>query len=93
MNYLLEEGQLRQIIKTAAEQGAKHILVLAGLEKTEITKTEAYRRFSRRKVDNWIKEGDIIPTKRGKTSYLQVLEIEALSQTNDLYSKHLQETG
>ena len=89
----LDEGQLRQIIYTAAEQAAKHTLVRAGMEKTEITKNEAYRRFSRRKVDGWIKGAKLVPVKRGTKSYLQVLELEALAQTNELYSKHLRETG
>ena len=93
MKLELEECQLRQMIFTAAEQGAKHALVGAGIDKTEINKAEAYRRYSRRSVDGWIKTGKITPIKRGTTIKLNVLELDVLAKTNQLVSKHLRRVG
>jgi hypothetical protein len=85
----LEEGQLRQMLNSAAELGAKNALISAGMEKTQITKAEAYRRFSRKTVDKWINRGNVIPVKLGASVKLNVLELETMAQTNLLVHKHL----
>lgn len=88
----IEEGQLRQLLNTAAELGAKSALTAAGLNKTEISRAEAIRRFSKRSVDGWINNGKIKIVKRGSSSKLNLMQLEVLASTNDLYSKHLKTT-
>ena len=85
----LQENQLRQMLSTAAEMGAKEALREAGLDKTQVSKAEAYRRYSRKRIDGWIKNREIIPVKMGNSVLLNVTELEAVSQTNQLYSTHL----
>lgn len=87
--YQLEEGQLRQMMSTAAELGAKHALIAAGIDKTEISQAESYRRFSRKSVDGWIQKGIIKPIKRGSSIKLNLAQLESLSMTNLLLHKHL----
>jgi hypothetical protein len=86
----LHENQLRQMLSTAAEMGAKEALREAGLDKTQVSKAEAYRRYSRKRVDGWIKNEKIIPVKIGNSVLLNITELEAVSQTNLLFNKHLQ---
>jgi hypothetical protein len=85
----LEESQLRQMLNSAAELGAKSALIAAGIVKTEISKAEAYRRFSRKSVDKWINKGNLMPIKRGSSSKLNVMELESLVKTNQLVRTHL----
>ena len=85
----LEINQLRQILMTAAEIAAKQTLTEAGIIKTEISKAEAYRRYSRRSVDGWIATGKLKPVKRGSSVKLSVMEMEVLSKSNQLYQRHL----
>lgn len=85
----LEENQLRHLLTTSAEMGAKAALTGAGLLKTEITKADAYRRFSRRSVDEWVAAGKITPVRRGSKTLLSVVALEILAKTNQLYKTHL----
>jgi hypothetical protein len=85
----IEEGQLRQMLYAASELGAKNVLIAAGLDKSEITRSEACRKYSKRDVDGWINSGKIIPIKRGRRTMLSVMQLETISKTNQLYVKHL----
>ena len=86
----LHEFQLRQMLSTAAELGAKNALRDMGVDKTQISKAEAYRRFSRRRIDRWVREGKIIPIKSKGSVLFNSAELEAISQTVELYFKHIQ---
>jgi len=86
----LHEFQLRQMLSTAAEMGAKNALREMGVDKTQISKAEAYRRYSRRRIDRWVKEGKIIPIKSKGSVLFNSGELEAISQTVELYFKHIQ---
>ena len=85
----LEENQLQHMMNTAAEIAVKKVLSEAGLQKKEITKAEAYRRYSRRSVDGWILSGQLKPVIRGSKTMLVIVELELLAKTNQLYKKHL----
>jgi hypothetical protein len=85
----LEKSQLRQMLSSAAELGATNALIAAGVEKTQINQADAYRRFSRKSVDKWIRNGDVLPVKTGRTVKLNVMELESMAQTNQLVNKHL----
>lgn len=84
-----QEFQLRQMLTTAAEMGAKNALREMGVDKTQISKAEAYRRYSRRRIDRWTKEGKIKPVKSNGSILLNVSELESISQTVELYFKHI----
>ena len=86
----LHEFQLRQMLSTAAEMGAKNALRDMGVDKTQISKAEAYRRYSRRRIDRWVREGKIIPIKSKGSVLFNSAELEAISQTTELYYKHIQ---
>lgn len=77
----IEIIELRNMFLTAASLGSKNTLIALGLDKTEISKAEAYRQYSRRTVDQWIKQALIRPIKRGTKVRLNALELEMLSQT------------
>lgn len=82
----IEMIELRQLLETAATLGAKQTLVSVGLDKTEISKAEAYRRYNRRSVDEWIKTKLITPSIRGSKVRLKVVELDVLSQSEQLSS-------
>lgn len=89
----IEIGQLRQLMIAANELGANRVLVELGMVKKEIKKAEAYRRYSRRTVDGWIRDGRLVPVKRGRSEYLPVAELDVLAKTNELYRNHLKRVG
>lgn len=78
------------MLTTAAEMGAKNALREMGVDKIQISKAEAYRRYSRRRVDRWVREGKIMPVKSKGSVVFNVSELEALSQTVELYFNHIQ---
>ncbi len=86
----LYENQLRQMLSTAAEMGAKNALRDMGVDKTQISKAEAYRRYSRRRIDRWVRKGKIMPVKSMKSVLFDSAELEAISQTIELYHNHIQ---
>ena len=49
------EIEMRKIIKSTAQVAAKQALVAAGIDKTQISRAEANRRFSKYTVDVWLK--------------------------------------
>jgi hypothetical protein len=86
----LYEFQLRQMLSSAANLGAKNALREMGVDKMQISKAEANRRYSRRRIDRWVKEKKIIPIKSKGSVMFNSAELETISQTVELYSKHLQ---
>lgn len=85
------KAQMRQIIATSAQIAAKQALVSAGVDKAQIKRAEAYRRFGKYTVDNWIKSGAIEIIKNGGASMLDLMELEVLSKVNSMYQTHLKE--
>ena len=75
----IRKDDLYTLLSTAAEYGAKKALVAAGLEKTEINLAEAYRRYSRKNIDAWIKSKQINTVKRGSSIKIQLLDLEKVS--------------
>ncbi|NQU55164.1 MAG: hypothetical protein HQ522_21815 [Bacteroidetes bacterium] len=78
------------MLSSAANLGAKNALREMGVDKTQISKAEAYRRYSRRRIDRWIKEGKIIPIKSKSSVMFNSGELETISQTVELYFNHIQ---
>jgi hypothetical protein len=57
--------ELLNLLEDIAELGATKALIKTGQTRSTITLSEAYRRYSTRKVDGWIKEGKIEKIKNG----------------------------
>jgi len=75
----IKKNELFHLLTTVAELGAKNALIAAGIDKTEINLAEAYRRFSRKNVDAWIKGQYITPVKRGASTKIKLIELENVS--------------
>ena len=89
MTFKFDKNQFEEIVKTSAQMGATMFAVDQGLIKTKISKSEAYKRYSRKLVDSWIISGKIIPVKQGGRLLLDVKQMEGASCINRLYEKHI----
>lgn len=78
------EIEMRKIIKTTAQVAAKQALVSAGIDKTQVSRAEASRRFGRYAVDVWVKKGQIEIINRGGSSILNLMELELLAAVSDM---------
>lgn len=80
---------MEKILQAAAELGALHALIQTGHLKPYLKKSEAFRRYSRKKVERWIAEGFITPRKDGDHSAawrIDHMEIATLAKTIELLS-------
>lgn len=68
MNILLTPHQLRMLLADASELGALKALTKVGKIKPYLKKSEAFRRFGRNNVEQWIIQGLITPRKDGNQS-------------------------
>lgn len=84
---IMSPFEFRQLLLTVSKQAAREALREAGLNKKQITRAEAYRRYERWRIDRWIREHKITPVKQGANIYLNVAELEALTETNELFHK------
>ncbi|MEJ6980732.1 hypothetical protein WG906_09750 [Pedobacter sp. P351] len=67
MSITLERYELLNLIEDCMEVAIKRYRVEIGEIPAMITLAEAYRRYTQRKVDMWIKLELIIPIKRGSS--------------------------
>lgn len=81
MTLKLDEYQLADILKEAADLGAKNVLVSMGLLKPHVSLNDAYKLYARRSVDKLIKEGRLNTVKHGNRNskvLIDRLELQAL---------------
>jgi hypothetical protein len=74
---------LIQTFSCGAELGAIQALVKTGQLRPYLKKSEAFRQFGRKKVEDWIRDGLITPRKDGGHSAawrIDRLEIECLAK-------------
>lgn len=64
----LTENQLENIIKDASELGALHALAKIGKIKLYLNKSQAYRFYGKKNVQDWIAQSLIVPIKDGQMS-------------------------
>ena len=83
----LQENELIKLLSTAAEMGANTALRDSGLSKPQITKADAYRRYSRKRVDKWIEDRLVLPVHFGSSIFINVKELESASLHKTLYSE------
>ena len=79
---------LRLIIKEAAELGATCALIRSDNLKPYLNKSEAFRAYGRKNIENWIREGLITVRKDGNHSAawrLDRIELENLSKSFKLF--------
>lgn len=70
---------LVELITSAAEMGANNALRSAGLDKSQVSKAEAYRRYSRKRVDRWISDGLVFTVSFGSSILINVKDLEIAS--------------
>lgn len=74
------EPELVSLLEDTARMGAVNALIAVGELNQYINKTEAYKRFSRRKVDLWIQQGVIKVTEAG----IDRTQLEAIAASANL---------
>ncbi len=67
MSITLEIYELRNLIADCMEIAIKRYQVEKGETPSMITLSEAYRRYTQRKVDSWIRTGELLAVKRGES--------------------------
>jgi hypothetical protein len=88
MNLQIETHQLKIIIQEAARLGALRALSQTGQLKPYLKKSEAFRRFGRYRVEQWIAGGLINIRKDGDHSAawrIDRIEIEAIVSAMELF--------
>lgn len=81
MNITLTSFQLQKLLSDASELGALQALAKVGTIKPYLKKSEAFRRFGRKNVEQWISQGLITPRKDGNHSAawrIDRIEIEVI---------------
>jgi hypothetical protein len=68
MDVLISKFHLQQLLQQAAEMGAIIALIKTGKMKRYLKKTEAFRLYGRKNVEQWIDERVIKPRKDGDHS-------------------------
>ncbi|WP_214228597.1 hypothetical protein [Pedobacter sp. B4-66] len=81
--------KLEGLLQDAANLGATKALTDAGVLKPYLSKAEAYRIYSRRLIDRWLKENLLIPEKDGDGGAkirLSRVRLEVLARTSNRVS-------
>lgn len=86
MIYEINSYELESMLERASELGAAKICSELGLQKSQITQREAFRRFGESRVLRWKKEGKIVPIKSIRTIYYSLVELQRLKAVNELYT-------
>jgi len=84
----LSNFQLEKLLGEVAELGALIALVKAGNIKPYIKKSEAFRKYGRKEVEQWIDKGFITPRKDGDQSApwrIDRIEIETIRKSQILF--------
>lgn len=78
----MERMELVNLLSEAVAIGAKKVLVETLQLKPYISKSEAYKKYGRRLVDRWLKEGLIKQIKDGDTNHsirIDRVELESVA--------------
>ena len=78
----------QDIATNSATIAVKKALFDLGISKEEISKAEAYRRFGRRTIDRWIREGHITLLPRNTKKMINIIELESFANSIALHKKH-----
>lgn len=84
MDFEISSHQLKIIIQEAAEMGAVLALAKVGKLKPYLKKSEAFRKYGRANIENWVENGLITIRKDGGHSAvwrIDRLEVEAIAKS------------
>jgi len=87
MEFQISDHQLKLIIQEAAEMGAVLTLTKTGRIKPYLKKSEAFRKYGRSKIENWIESGQLTIRKDGSHSAawrIDRLEVEAIVKSIEI---------
>lgn len=94
MIYEIPEYKLAMMLEKAAEAGANRVLVEQGMKKSQVSQSEAYRRYGQTNVCRWRRDGKVVPHKIGGIIYYSTAKLETLKQSNYLiYGPRDDESG
>lgn len=84
MDFQISSQQLKIIIQEAAEMGAILALTQVGKLKPYLKKSEAFRKYGRANIENWVQNGLITIRKDGNHSAgwrIDRSEVEAIAKS------------
>jgi|PlaIllAssembly_1097288.scaffolds.fasta_scaffold1216955_1 hypothetical protein len=84
--YEITETKLATLLETVSESAASKVLVKLGLQKSQISQREAFRRFGEGRVMRWRLDGKIKPNKSGGKIYYSLDDLEKLKGINEFYT-------
>jgi len=85
MTVKLEKYQFIDILREASRLGAEQAMVESGVLIPYLTQNSAYKKYGRRAVDAWIREGSIVAHKNGERNsrvLLDRLELSMLAKAD-----------
>lgn len=74
----LTKAELWEVFRMGQKTGAVEVLKELGLHTGHITVSQARKAYGRKFVSNAIKDGDIVPVKKGNRSMLSLSELYRL---------------
>ena len=75
------DDEMSDIFAKMVERSVNRALMSAGVVKSHISKTEAYKRYGRCAVDRWIKEGWLSQQKDGDANCICRISVAELEET------------
>jgi len=82
--FILSERNLADLLAVASRAGSSKILEELGLKKSQISQREAYTRYGKAKIISWLKSGQIVPARKGKTLWYDTSMLEILMSSSSL---------
>ena len=81
---------LEQILSSSVEIGIENYLIKSGEKKEYISQAAAHRKYGRRTIERWNRDGKIVPVKQNGLIKYKISILEKLSLANELYSKFME---
>jgi hypothetical protein len=85
----ITERLLVNLLTDAAELGARRAIERAGIAPTQVSIGQAYRLYSRLRVNKWIERGYVKPIKSGNKRMIYISELDSAAKLNELTAKTL----
>lgn len=88
MQFNISISHLTVLLRDAAEEGATIALVKCGKIKPFMSKSEAYKTYSRKNVDRWIQEGLVTDHQDGEGANYRIdrIEIETVAKASNRHT-------
>ncbi|MBC8005124.1 MAG: helix-turn-helix domain-containing protein [Verrucomicrobia bacterium] len=81
---------LEKLISTSVDVGIKNYLISVGAEREYLSQAATYRKYGRKTIERWRRDGKIIPVKQNGTIKYKISTLEKLSMANELFGKFIE---